>query len=329
MTGKQKAAMLLMNLDTATASELLRGLPHEDVQAIGLEIAKIDVSGHRDKREEAKIVQDFYNEIRKQTQGFSIKGFLNDVLVGILGKDKAEQIQAQIKKVTEKKDPFLAIRSASTDELVLALKGEHHQTIAVILSELPPKKSQEVLSLLGEDIRLKAVCKMTNLDLLGSEVKQRIASMVGEKLKTFQGETLPEDRQQTLRRLAITLSGLERDLRDRLLEEIRKQNEETCTTIRKLMITWEDIPSIADRSLQECLRSVESKKLGTALYGADEEIAQKIKANMSERAVAMLEEEISLMQEPLEKEIIDTREEVIKPMREANETGTLRRIKQF
>lgn len=329
MTGKQKAAMLLMNLDTATASELLRGLPHEDVQAIGLEIAKIDVSGHRDKREEAKIVQDFYNEIRKQTQGFSIKGFLNDVLVGILGKDKAEQIQAQIKKVTEKKDPFLAIRSASTDELVLALKGEHHQTIAVILSELPPKKSQEVLSLLGEDIRLKAVCKMTNLDLLGSEVKQRIASMVGEKLKTFQGETLPEDRQQTLRRLAITLSGLERDLRDRLLEEIRKQNEETCTTIRKLMITWEDIPSIADRSLQECLRSVESKKLGTALYGADEEIAQKIKANMSERAVAMLEEEISLMQEPLEKEIIDAREEVIKPMREANETGTLRRIKQF
>ena len=329
MTGKQKAAMLLMNLDTATASELLRGLPHEDVQAIGLEIAKIDVSGHRDKREEAKIVQDFYNAIRKQTQGFSIKGFLNDVLVGILGKDKAEQIQAQIKKVTEKKDPFLAIRSASTDELVLALKGEHHQTIAVILSELPPKKSQEVLSLLGEDVRLKAVCKMTNLDLLGGEVKQRIASMVGDKLKTFQGETLPEDRQQTLRRLAITLSGLERDLRDRLLEEIRKQNEETCTTIRKLMITWEDIPSIADRSLQECLRSVESKKLGTALYGADEEIAQKIKANMSERAVAMLEEEISLMQEPLEKEIIDTREEVIKPMREANETGTLRRIKQF
>lgn len=328
MTGKQKAAMLLMNLDTATASELLRGLPPEDVQAIGLELAKIDVSGHRDRREEAKIVQDFYVAIRKQTQGFSIKGFLNDVLVSILGKERAEQIQSQIKKVTEKKDPFVAVRSASTDELVLALKGEHHQTIAVILSELPPKKSQEVLSLLNEDARLKAVCKMTNLDLLGSEVKQRIASMVSEKLKTFQGETLPEDRQQTLRKLAITLSGLERDLRDRLMEEIRKQNEETCKMVRNLMITWEDIPSIADRSLQECLRSVDSKKLGIALFGADEEIVQKIKSNMSERAAAMLEEEVSLMQEPLQKEIIDAREEVVKPMREANEAGTLRRIKQ-
>jgi flagellar motor switch protein FliG len=328
VTGKQKAAMLLMNLDTATASELLRGLPPEDVQAIGLELAKIDVSGHRDRREEAKIVQDFYVAIRKQTQGFSIKGFLNDVLVSILGKERAEQIQSQIKKVTEKKDPFVAVRSASTDELVLALKGEHHQTIAVILSELPPKKSQEVLSLLNEDARLKAVCKMTNLDLLGSEVKQRIASMVSEKLKTFQGETLPEDRQQTLRKLAITLSGLERDLRDRLMEEIRKQNEETCKMVRNLMITWEDIPSIADRSLQECLRSVDSKKLGIALFGADEEIVQKIKSNMSERAAAMLEEEVSLMQEPLQKEIIDAREEVVKPMREANEAGTLRRIKQ-
>jgi flagellar motor switch protein FliG len=45
---------------------------------------------------------------------------------------------------------------------------------------------------------------------------------------------------------------------------------------------------------------------------------------MSERAVATLDEEISLMQEPLEKEIQDAREEVVKPLREANEQGKLR-----
>jgi hypothetical protein len=38
----------------------------------------------------------------------------------------------------------------------------------------------------------------------------------------------------------------------------------------------------------------------------------------------MLDEEASLMQEPLEKEILDAREEVVGPLREANEEGKLR-----
>ena len=38
------------------------------------------------------------------------------------------------------------------------------------------------------------------------------------------------------------------------------------------MITWEHILSIADRSLQETLRTVEATKLAIALYGADEDI---------------------------------------------------------
>jgi flagellar motor switch protein FliG len=331
LTGKQKAAMLLVSMDSGTAVQLLKGLPPDDIQQIALELARIDASGQRDSKEEAKIAREFCNSLqKKQTQGFSIRGFLNEMLINILGKDKAGQIQSQIRKATKKRDPFIAIRSASTDELVLALEGQHPQTIAVILSELTPKKSQEVLSLLDEDDRLKAVCKMTNPELLGGAVRQRISSMVSERLKAFEGETLskrPEKREQTLRNLAITLSGLEKDLRDQLLDEIGKHDEETSTTVKRLMVTWDDIPTIADRFLQEALRSAESSKLALALYEADEDIAQKIRSNISERAAAMLDEEASLMQEPLEKEILDAREEIVKPLRDANEEGTLRRVK--
>ena len=323
-SGKQKAVMLLMSLDSATAAELLKGLPPEDVQDIGLELARLDASGLRNSEEQVKITREFCESLRRQNKGVGIKGFLNEVLTSIVGRDKAEQIKAQIKKATEKRDPFGAIRAASTDELVLALRGEHQQTIAVVLSELSARKSQEVLSLLDEQDRLNAVCKMTTMETLGAEVKQRIATMVAERLKNFKGETLPEGREQTLRKLALMLGGLEKNLRDQMLEEIRKHDEETCTMVRRLMVTWEDIPSIADRSMQESLRGIESGKLAVALYGAEEKIIQKIKSNISERAAAMLDEEISLMQEPLEKEISDAREIVIKPLREANEAGTLR-----
>ena len=90
------------------------------------------------------------------------------------------------------------------------------------------------------------------------------------------------------------------------------------------MITWEDITEIADRSLQEALRTVEASKLAIALYGADEEIVQKIRSNISERLATTLDEEASLMQEPLPKEILEAREGIVQPLREANEEGKLR-----
>ncbi len=78
--------------------------------------------------------------------------------------------------------------------------------------------------------------------------------------------------------------------------------------------------------MQEALRAVEPGRLAVALYGADEDVVQKIRSNISERAAAMLDEEISLMQEPLEKEVLNAREEVVGPLRDANEQGTLRMI---
>jgi len=326
-TGKQKAAMLLMSLDAATGTELLRGIGADEVQEVALELARIDASQQHDAREQAKVVREFCSSLQEnQTHRFSMRGFLNEMLVNVLGKDRAEQIQSQVIQTTGKKDLFVDIRLAKMDELILALEGEHPQTIAVVLSELAPKKSQEALSLLSEEARLKAVCKMTNPELVGAGVRLRIASMVSERLKSFKGEIIAEKPEQTLRKLAIVLSGLERDLRDQLVDEIGKHDEETATMVRRLMITWEDIPSIADRSLQEALRTVESGKLAMALYGADEEISQKIRSNISDRAVAMVDEEASLMQEPLEKEVLSAREEVVKPLRDANEEGKLRMV---
>lgn len=324
-SGKQKAAMLLMSLDTMTAAELLRGLPPDDIQEIAVELARIDASEQHDLKEQARIAREFYNSLRQErAQRFSVKSFLNEMLVNILDKDRATQVQSQIRETIEKKDLFVDIRQASTEELVLALEGEHPQTIAVVLSELAPKKSQEILALLKEESRLKAVCKMTNPDLMGNRVKQQIASTISQRLKSLKGETLVERPEQTLRKLAIVLSGLEREMRDQMVDEIAKQDEEAATMVRRLMITWEDIPSVADRSLQEALRTVNASKLAVALHGADEEIIQKIRSNISERALATLDEETSLMQEPLEKEVLNAREEVVKPLRDANEQGKLR-----
>ncbi len=328
LTGIKKVATLLLSLDAVTATELLKGCPADDVQQIALELAQIDASDQRDPKEESKVAKEFCGIVlKKQAQRFNVRSFLTESLSTILGKSKAEEVQSQIMSITQKKDPFINIRSSTRDELVLALEGQHPQTIAAVLGELAPHKCQEVLSLLDEDTRKRAVRRMTTLEQMRGEMKARIAMMVNERLSKFKGEVLPEGREQTLRKLAVVLSGLDRDMRNELVGEIGEEDEESGSMVRNLMVTWEDISSIADRSLQETLRSVEAGKMAIAMYEADEEISTKIRANMSERAVQMLDEEIELMQDPLENEVLEARDEVVQPLRKANEEGTLRRDK--
>ncbi|MHC4260826.1 MAG: magnesium and cobalt transport protein CorA [Planctomycetota bacterium] len=50
--GKQKAAMLLMSLDAATAAELLKGVDANALQDIAVELALLDSSGRRDNTEQ-------------------------------------------------------------------------------------------------------------------------------------------------------------------------------------------------------------------------------------------------------------------------------------
>jgi len=331
VNGIGKAAMLLLSLDSATATELVKDLAPEDIEKIGIELARLDVAHLGSSEERTKIVQDFVDCLGAGVQPIAnIKDFLNSALVGAVGQDKAEEIQSRIRQATESKDPFDRIRQADTGALVTVLDGEHPQTVAVVLAELPTKKCQEVLALLSDEVRRKVVCRLTRDEAIGWAVKQRIASTVSQRLRSIASRGVVEKvggRKETLRKLALILGGLEKELRDQMLEEIKNHDQEVCSTVRTLMVTWEDIPRIADRSLQEVLRSTDAKKLAVALYGCDAEIVEKIRKNISERAAAALEEESSLMQEPLDKEVQEAREEIVEPLRKANEEDKLRFVR--
>jgi len=123
--------------------------------------------------------------------------------------------------------------------------------------------------------------------------------------------------------VAILLRGLETDLRDQMVKSLSEQNGETAQTVQQLMVTWEDLFLVAERSLQEALRSVDSRKLALALVDADEKMVERIRNNISERATAMLDEEASLLSAPKASEITEAREEILNALREMNTRGEL------
>lgn len=331
LTGKQKAAMLLMSLDSVTAAELLKGVDPEVVQELAVELTYLDASDFRNSKQSAEIAKQFCNSLRP-SQEFHFQSFLETMLKSTVGNEKAKDIQGQIQDLLQKRDPFISIRSANAQTIASVLETEHPQAIAVVLSELEPRKSSEVLGLLKEGIRLSAICRMTSSGAATAEAKARIAQMVCERFKTAEqaseSSTEQVTTEQSLRKVAVILRNLNKELRDGLLGVIQEKDSEVSEQVANLMVTWEDIPQVSDRSLQEVLRGVDSQKLALALIKADDAINQKIRSNISERAAAAIDEETSLMRDPKKEDTEEARENIVSILREMNQKGELAFIEE-
>src|SRR4030042_1875256 len=326
LTGKQKAAMLLMSLDAATAAELVKGLDAEVVREVAAEQAYLEAADLKSSNKSTKIVRHFHHSL-KARETFQLNGFLDEVLKSTVGEEKAGQIQAQIQEVLCNRDPLISIHSVNPQTLALVLANEHPQTTAVVLSELPAKKMIEVLNFLDGGTRVGAAGRMSSCRKMTAEAKALIAESVCERLESLvAGRTdkpLPSWSEQSLRKVAVIVRDLDKEIRDGLLNAIHGKDPRAGEMVAELMIIWADIPHVTDRSLQDVLRGVDANKLALALYEADEAIIQKIRSNLSERAAAALDEAASLISAPGNEDIEDARGQIVRVLREMNEKSEL------
>ncbi|HON91939.1 MAG TPA: FliG C-terminal domain-containing protein [Sedimentisphaerales bacterium] len=325
LTGKQKAALLLTTLDAATAAELLKGVDPKTVQELAVELSYLDAAGQRNDRQTADVARQFAKSLQKDST-FSFKTFLKEMLRNTVGEEQARRIQQEIQDLLQKRDPFMSLRSADLQSLKAVLETEHPQAIAVVLSELPPRRGSEVLGQLSEDVRVSVISRMTSVGSVPPEARMRIAQMVRTRLEAAETQNagaVQARPEQALRKIAVIVRNLEKEVRDGVLEAIGQKDQEAAEKITNLMITWEDLPMVGDRSLQQALRGLDERQLALALHEAPEEFGSKIKSNISERAATMVAEEASLMSSPKKEDVREAREKIVAAMRELNRKGEL------
>ncbi|RKY13102.1 MAG: hypothetical protein DRP52_03580 [Planctomycetota bacterium] len=336
LTGIQKAALLLTTLDASTAADLLKGQPQQVVQKIAFELSELDLKGQTNTEQASEVVQQFFAELtRPQSGELHIKQFVNSLLQGSAGKEKAKELQNKMQQAVIQKDPFVIISDASPIHLASVLQNESPQAIAIVLSEISPKLGTEILSRLDEQKAQMTVWRMAQPATVSRQTVLRIGEMVHKRLAEMQSEQVeagqtPEEDTSTanLRKIALVLGGLNKEKRDAFLETIEGKDDEAADMVRALMVTWEDIPRIEDKSLQEILRQVEVSTMAKSLQGADAIIAAKINGNISERMKEMIEEEVSLMGTLKKKDIAEAREAMVQPLRDANKAGDLEFIEE-
>jgi len=338
--------MLLMTLDATTAAELLKGVDPKVVEALAVELSYMEAAGLSNPQQTDAVTMEFFNALSRGSSKQSasdLQTFVQEMLKNTVGQERAKQFQTGLGDLLRRRDPLLPIRKADQGTLASILEKEHPQAVAVILAELTPKKSAALLGRLSDGVRISAVSRMTGVENVSPEARHRIGEMIAIKLEqtitakavgmvpqagapTQAGAPIPAEAEQgpsSLRKVAVVIRTLDREVRDNILAAIRQKDKAAAEAIGSLMILWEDLPLIGDRSMQEGLRGLDERTLAMALYEAEEGIVRKIKSNISERAAVVIDEEASLMQKPKKKEVEEAQEKVLRRLRELQVNGDL------
>jgi flagellar motor switch protein FliG len=296
-----------------------------------VELAHLDATGFNSNRQGLKLARQFYDSLRPN-QNFHIGGFLKEVLHSSVGGEKTNQIQSGIQDLLDTSDPFKIICSTKSKTIAEILGKEHPHTAAVVLSEMPAVMKSEVLSFLDWGIQVSIVNRMNDCRNISSQAKKRIAEIVCRRIDAL---TTPEKTghltklsKSSIRRLAVNLRNLGQDIRDGLLCIIRGKNRHVGDILVDLMIFWEDIPQISDRSLQKALRRIDIKKLALSLVKADMRLIQKIQSNITQSMAAVLNEQMLLDSAYKREDVEQAREEIVEVLRGMNENGELAFIEE-
>jgi flagellar motor switch protein FliG len=319
MTSFQKIAALLVMLGPEGASVVLKGLAPAEVDAISVEMAKI---GLMDRPLQEAILKEFSNVAVEAST--SVRGgveFTTQALEKAMGIFKANNI---VTRVAPSRTPVAAMQEIVEMEprqIATIIKAEQPQTIALILSYLPPDKAGQVLTLTRNEIRDQVVERLATLVPTPIEAVERVVAILGAKTGTRQTRALNQT--GGLKAAAALLNALDKNNSKALLVAMEERNPELVQSIQQKMFTFEDLAGIEPAGLQRVLREVDLRELAIALKSASEELKGALLGAISKRAAETVGEEMGLMG-PLKLRDIETAQnKIIEVVRRLESEGEI------
>ncbi len=289
ISGIRKAAVLLLTMDEELSKEVIRDLDESEIELIGQEISKLDSVP---RETVTKINEEFTKKLQeKSTHILGVPAKFRGLLNKSLGEDKAASLWQQLS--VEKVNTSKFLKSCDPRILANTLKGEHPQTISLVLSNMEVKQATEVVGFLPQQVQSDVIVRMAHLEKVDKKVIEEIEGVLKEQLESI--GVVEGRRLGGVEVVASMLNQMNRTTESEILESIEESNPELAEKIKQLMFTFEDLLKTDDKGIQLLLKEVSSEDLTLALKGASEALKDRILNNMSERAAKMLKEDLEAM----------------------------------
>ncbi|MFC7784372.1 MAG: flagellar motor switch protein FliG [Bacillota bacterium] len=318
LTGKQKAAILLISLGPDVSASVYKHLSEEDIEKLTLEI-----SGVKKVENEAKedILEEFHNIAIAQdyiSQGGI--GYAKTVLEKALGSEQALAIINRLTSSLQVK-PFDFARRADAAQILNFIQNEHPQTIALILSYLEPQQAGQILSELPQDVQADIARRIAIMDGTSPEVISEVEAILERKLSA----TVTQDYTQTggVEAVVEVLNGVDRSTEKTILDALEIQDPELAEEIKKRMFVFEDIVTLDGRSIQRVIRDCDNEDLLLALKVSSDEVKEVVYRNMSNRMVETLKEEMEFMGPVRLRDVEEAQSRIVAVIRRLEDSGEI------
>jgi len=177
LTGVEKAAILLIALGRDKSAEVLSQLSPDEVQRLSQIMAQIPyvTSGTRDT-----VIEEVAQRVGEECCEGGVD-YVRQVLEKALGPQKASRVMDGMSP-EQRARPLESLADVAGDQLALALRGEHPQTIALVLCHLPAEKAAAVLGGLPSDQQGEVAARIAASDPPAAEVAEQLERALKARL---------------------------------------------------------------------------------------------------------------------------------------------------
>jgi flagellar motor switch protein FliG len=319
LSGRRKAAILCVSLGSSGAAEVFRHLPEEMIEKLTVEMARL--SEVRPEHAEA-----VHNEVVETAyaRGYIAEGgvrYAREVLERAYGRERADEILGRLANVIES-TPFEFLRAIPPEQIVAFLRGEHPQTVALVVANLPTTElAAKVMQQIPHDQQADIALRIALMGQTPPDVVKEIAAVLADKLQNVIQQEYGAA--GGVPALAQILNNADRPTERNILEHLAEENPELAEEVRALLFVFEDLLKLDDRSIQLVLKEIDAKELALALRGASEDVRERIMANMSQRGAEMLREEMEFMPPQRRRVVEEAQSKVVAVVRKLEDAGVL------
>lgn len=306
LTGKRKAATVLVALGPDLSSRVLQHFKQNDVEDLVLEVLTI---GSVADDTANQVVEEFYHRaVAHDRRAVGGVDYARDLLARTLGDDRAHEV---LGRLTEKgrPRPFDFLRQTDPAQLATFLQEEHPQTVALVLGHLPHAQAASVLKALPLAIGSEVALRLAAMDRTPPEVVDAVEAALQQRMSGF---IIPDSaRVGGAEFMAKVLSQADRATEREIISALEQRDAELATEVRRLLFTFDQVTLLDDRSLQRVLREVDLKDLSVALRSASPDLTEQILRNLSSRSAEMLREEMSLAGTVRPKQVLEAQQRIV------------------
>ncbi|MFD2371294.1 flagellar motor switch protein FliG [Brevibacillus sp. GCM10020057] len=318
LTGRQKAAILLISLGPEISAQVFKHLREDEIEQLTLEIANVRKV---DNDEKDKILAEFHQiAVAKEVISQGGITYAKEILQKALGETKAMDIINRLTANLQVR-PFDFARKADPGQILNFIQNEHPQTIALVLSYLEAQQAAMILSALPQERQAEVAKRIAMMDSTSPEVIAQVEQVLEQKLSA----TVTQDYTQAggIEAIVAVLNGVDRGTERTILDSLEIQDPELAEEIKKRMFVFEDIATLDNRSIQRVIRDVENADLQLALKVASEEVREVIFRNMSKRMADTFKEEMEFMGPVRLRDVEEAQSRIVAIIRRLEEAGEI------